>query len=317
MNRGPQMHVKRKGRRVALVAGLAMLVLAIVAVTGYRGEFHEWFVLTTRFESLGVNAQGFPEYRHRASGVVMVRIPGGEFLMGSGPRADGVATLEGPQHRVTLSPFLIGKREVTQGEWTRILGKNPSTHTGEDLPVHNVSWDECREYGTRVGLKLPTEAQWEFACRAGDRIPGYAATPGFDGHIAQLKDRNGNRLDGMTEEKLDAFARVLDEIAWFGENSGDKPHPVGQKKPNGYGLYDMIGNAFELCEDRYDRDFYRTAEASALDPVCRSDANSRIGRGGCYWLHGEIYNDRPTYRFGFPKDARQDFLGLRVALPLR
>lgn len=311
------MQANRKGRRVALGAGFIVLILLVVLVTRYQGELREWYLLATQFERLGTNEQGYPEYRHRATGIVMVRIPGGELLMGSAPRSDGVGSMEEPQHRITLSPFLIGKRELMQEEWTRILGTNPSTLSGDDLPVHNVSWEQCREYCAKAGLKLPTEAQWEFACRAGDKSPGYATMPGFDGRIPQLMDSKGKRLDGMTDEKLDAFARVLDDIAWFYENSGDKPHPVGQKKPNGFGLYDMIGNILELCEDCFDPRFYAKAEASALDPVCLSEVDTRVGRGGCYWKHSEIYNYRSTFRFPFQKDRQQFFLGIRAALPLR
>ncbi len=184
----------KKGRKVALVAGLALVVLSVTMVWTYWKEIQPWYAFWQDFEGLGKNAQGRPEYRHRETGIVFVELPAGKFLMGMGdaairrtlvglrpvPRGMGISPqgmlhAEQPAHEVELSSFLIGKYEVTQAEWARVMGSNPSRYKGEDLPVDTVSWDNCQEFCGITGLRLPTEAQWEYACRAGTEGP-YSGT---------------------------------------------------------------------------------------------------------------------------------------------
>jgi hypothetical protein len=133
------------------------------------------------FTFLGCNEQGYPEYTHDVTGIIFVRLPGGKFNMGSPADEPFRDVDEGPVHEVTLSPFLMGKHEVTQAQWKQVMGLNPSCFqvgqecadrlppdgNGDNLPVEQVSWDDCQEFEAKTGLTLPTEAQWEYACRAG------------------------------------------------------------------------------------------------------------------------------------------------------
>ena len=213
------MQKRKKGRKVAFVAGLALVVLSVAMVWTYWGEIR--FFL--KFESLGKNEQGYPEYLHRRTGIVFVGLPGGTFEMGSPGSEAGRIDDEGPVHKVTLSPFLIAKYEVSQAEWKRVMGDNPHPprFKGDTLPVERVSWDDCHEFCERTGLSLPTEAQWEYACRAGTS-GAYAGT--------------GN----------------LDDMGWYDKNSGRRAHPVGEKQANDFGLHDMHGNVWEWCKDLYE-----------------------------------------------------------------
>ena len=238
---------RRKGILTATVLGLC--VLAIAAFWGR--DTAAWIEFQYRFENLGKNKQGYPEYRHRQSGIVMVRLPGGTFLMGSPETEEGRQDREGPQHKVTLSPFMIAKHEVTQAQWQSIMGDNPSHFRGKKLPVENVSWEDCKRFCKKTGLSLPSEAQWEYACRAG-------TTGTYSG--------NGN----------------LDDMEWYKGNSESKTYPVGQKMSNDFGLHDMHGNLFERCEDEWDESFYGNPTATNKDPVytVNSGSGDRVVRGG-------------------------------------
>ncbi len=174
----------------------------------------------------------------------MVWCPPGTFTMGSLNGDDA----EQPPHQVTLTKgFWMGKTEVSQAQWKSVMGHNPSSPKGDDLPVQNVSWDDCQEFCKNTGLQLPTEAQWEYACRAGS-TGAYAGT-----------------------EKLD-------EMGWYRHNSGNQEHPVGTKQPNAWGLYDMHGNVWEWCADW--KGNYPTG--AVVDPQGLSSGSSRVERGGCY-----------------------------------
>ena len=243
-----------------------MAVLVLAVWLGW-GHLRFWW----RFESMGQNAQGYPEYRHRQTGIIFVRVPGGMFWMGAqskdpaGPNYDADAREEeGPVHDVILSPFLIAEYEVTQRQWEAIMGDNPSYfnprgtgsidlpaefRAGErwlELPVETVTWSECEEFCRETCLVLPTEAQWEYACRSGSKT-AYSGTG------------------------------RLPEMGWQGNYPS---HPGGLKKPNDFGLYDMHGNVAEWCQDVYDERFYSKAEASMKDPVCRTGSGDRVYRGG-------------------------------------
>ncbi len=274
--------MRGRGKRVAMWAGALALVILCLATWFSWPHLRFWWL----FEPLGKNAKGYPEYRHRKTGIVFVRLPGGKFWMGAqkddpkAPNYDPDAKpREGPVHEVTLSPFMIAKFEVSQKEWRRVTGTNPFPFKGDEFPVEQVSWDDCMT----VGLQLPTEAQWEYACRGG--------TPGPYGGTGKLED-----------------------MGWHDGNSGDKTHPGGEKQPNGFGLHDMHGNVGEWCEDVYNEGFYSTPEATGLDPVCTSGSPIRVLRGGAFRYPGEIARCASRDR-ARPGD-RRNYIGFRVMLYL-
>jgi len=264
----------KNGRRIAFLSG----VVVVAAVTGFVwvswDEIRAWYLFWREFESLGVNAQGYPEYRHHKSGIVFVWLPGGEFYMGS-PEASS-ETDEGPIHKVTLSAFLVAKYEVTHAEWKKVAGNNPSGFKGDALSVH-VSWEDCLAFCEKLGFSLPTEAQWEYACRAGTTGP-FAGTA------------------------------KLDDMGWYIDNSEERPHPVGEKRPNDFGLYDMHGNVWEWCEDVYDENFYSKPEARKRNPLCTSGSEKRVTRGGSTYSSRE--GCRSAYR---RRGVHNIYVGFRPA----
>jgi len=218
-------------------------------------------------------------------GMEFVRIPAGTFIMGS-PDTDAEAfDVEKPAHRVTISqPFYLGKYPVTQAQWEAVMGNNPSEFKGNrNCPVENVSWDDVQVFLRKLneqegggGYCLSTEAQWEHACRAGTEAPRYHPD--------------------------------VNAIAWYRGNNNAHPQPVGQKLPNAWGLYDMLGNVWEWCHDGR-----RTYTADAVvDPMGPTDADAdRVIRGGC-WLLSER-RVRAAYRGGNPPGDRLIYLGFRCA----
>ena len=190
--------------------------------------------------------QGYPEYRHRETGIVMVKVPGGTFLMGSpGNYLERID--ERPQHQVTLSSFLIAKCEVSQREWEQVMGTNPSLYKGQESPVERVSWEDCQSFCQKTGLTLPTEALWEYACRAETTTPFAFGTT-------------------ITTEQVNLQRQ--------------KPLPVEAFAPNGYGIHNMHGNVWEWCQDVFDSQFYSKPEATQFNPLCESGSEQRILRGG-------------------------------------
>jgi len=173
-----------------------------------------------------------------------VLVPAGSFMMGS-PEGQG-ASDEHPRHQVEISrPYYLGVTEVTQAQWKAVMGSNPSGFKGDNRPVENVSWIDAQEFIRRLNQKegtnkyrLPTEAEWEYACRAGSET-AYCF--------------------GDDESRLGDYAWY-----WHGVNSSERIQPVGQRKPNAWGLYDMHGNVFEWCADWYGWDYY--AASPSRDP---------------------------------------------------
>jgi formylglycine-generating enzyme required for sulfatase activity len=181
-------------------------------------------------------------------GMEFVKIPAGSFMMGS-DKCDN----EKPIHKVTISQdFWLQKTEVTQAQWQAVMGNNPSNFKGNNLPVETVSWDDAQEFIKKLNAKgegtyrLPTEAEWEYAARAG--------TTG---------DYAGN----------------LDSMAWYSANSDMKTHPIGQKQANAWGLYDMHGNVWEWCEDWYDS----YPSGTVTDPTGAASGSYRVIRGSCWF----------------------------------
>jgi len=199
-----------------------------------------------------------------------VLIPAGSFLMGS-PDETGDGD-EYPRHDVVISqPFYLGKYEVTQEQWEEVMGSNPSRFRGAKLPVETVSWKDCQVFLAKLAAKtgrkfaLPTEAQWEYACRAGTTT------------FWSFGDTNA----------------AVDEFAWGKSNSGGQSHPVGGKKPNPWGLYDMHGNVSEWCADRYAKHTY--SNGVVVDPVGPTvQEGSAVCRGGAWGDDPDL--QRSAYR---------------------
>ena len=221
-------------------------------------------------------------------GIEMVFVEGGTFQMGATSEQGSDAEAdEKPVHSVTLSDFYMGKYEVTQAQWKAVMGKNPSHFTGDDnLPVERVSWEDVQEFIQKLNTltgktyRLPTEAEWEYAARGGKKSQGY-------------KYAGSNTVRG---------------VAWYGENSGNQTHPVGQKQPNELGLYDMSGNVWEWCQDRYG--YYRSS--SQTNPIGPTSGSYRVLRGGS-WNNFAI-SFRVSNRNKKSPDYRDSNFGFRLIL---
>jgi formylglycine-generating enzyme required for sulfatase activity len=244
----------------------------------------------------------------------MVFVEGGTFQMGSPANEPGRRDNE-DQHQVTVSSFYMGKYQVTQKEWREVMGTNPSCFEGDNLPVEQVNWYDAVEYCNKrsqkegltpaytinknqkdpnnnssadtmkwtvtwnrnaKGYRLPTEAEWEYACRAG-RTTVY---------------NTGRNISGNT--------------GWYEDNSGDMTHPVGEKPANAWGLYDMHGNVFELCWDWYGK--YSSEAQTDLSGAASGSA--RVSRGG-YWGYPAEYV-RSAYRSYYYPNYQNDNLGFRL-----
>ncbi len=233
-------------------------------------------------------------------GMKLLLIPKGTFMMGSPETEKGRQENE-TQHEVTISKdYYLGVHEVTQAQYETVMGKNPSHFQGAivgnenaDLPVENVSWDDAVEFCKKLSdlpeekkagrvYRLATEAEWEYACRAGSKT-------------AYLFD---------DEEGL------LPEYGWFNRNSSNRTHTVGLLEPNAWGLYDMHGNVWEWCSDRHG-EYPKGAVRNPTGPKVGSD---RVCRGGSWDF--EAANCRSAFRNWNYPSLRLDYYGLRVALSL-
>ena len=247
-----------------------MLLLAVAVVVGLlavlflnRDAIERWYRFRSRFAFLGVNAQGHSEYRDRQTDMVFVAIAGGVFRRGGDGTELGAWDNEAPAAMVRLSSFLIAKYEASQDEWWRVMGGNPARFQGVDLPVENVSWHDCMEFCSRVALALPTEAQWERACRAGTLTPfAYGAV--LDEEVANF---NGTRPYGDSPPSRFRETTV----------------PCTSLSPNPAGLHHMHGNVAEWCRDVYDEDFYSDPASEKPDPVATSGSGHRVLRGGGWY----------------------------------
>jgi formylglycine-generating enzyme required for sulfatase activity len=219
-------------------------------------------------------------------------IPAGEFMMGSPDSDKDAYPDEKPQHRVRITrPFYLGVYPVTQAEYERVMGGNPSYFTGDaNRPVEQVSWDDavefCRKLSEKEGrtYRLPTEAEWEYACRAGSTT---------------------RYCSGDDEVSLG-------EYAWYEDNSGPGvgTHPVGEKRPNAWGLYDMHGNEWEWCQDWDDDGYY--AKSPVDDPRGPGTGSDRVCRGGCW--HDPAGPCRSADRRIAAPGRRLSYLGFRASL---
>lgn len=279
-----------KKRTIILsIAVVLVVTAAVVAVFALRGNRHP----------------GEPE---------MVFVEGGTFIMGCTSEQGGdCGGNESPNHSVTLSDFYISKYEVTQGQWEAVMKTSirqqrdkalqflrefldapdldttdfPILGEGSDYPMYYVSWDEVQEFITRLNrltgkqYRLPTEAEWEYAARGGKKSEGY-------------------KYSG---------SNFIEQVAWYKDNSGEKTHPVGGKKPNELGIYDMSGNVWEWCYDWYDS----YDSGSQTNPVGPSSGSYRVIRGGG-WDYDAAYG-RVSYRSNDTPSYRYFNLGFRLVCP--
>ena len=222
--------------------------------------------------------------------MTLVRISAGSFMMGSPDDEKDRGSNEGPQHRVTITQdFHMGQSEVTQAQWEAVMGSNPAKNygVGNDYPVYDVSWNDCQEFINKLNelgqgtFRLPTEAEWEYACRAGTTTRFYWGD--------------------------DPSYSEIGKYAWYRDNSGSKTHGVGQKIPNQWGLYDMSGNLWEWCQDWYS-DSYPNFDQ--VDPTGPLSGSSRVLRGGS-WYSG-TWNLQSAYRHWDPPSDWFDSIGFRV-----
>jgi len=240
-----------------------------------------------RFKIVAASRGGKENFTVGGVRFTMVYVQGGTFRMGCGLEQGGDCySDEKPAHSVTLSDYYIGETEVTQALWKAVMGSNPSHWKGNDLPVENVSWDDaqefCRILSQQTGrtFRLPTEAEWEYAARGGNKSRGY-------------------KYSGSNSISL---------VAWYDDNSGSQTHPVKVKQPNELGLYDMSGNVWEWCQDR----FCDYGSYSQTNPIGSYPGTGRVCRGGSWYRNAKRcrvparYSDNPSYR--------SDNRGLRVVL---
>jgi len=232
--------------------------------------------------------EGDPEkeitYFTNALGMRFVLIPAGEFMMGSPEEEEGRYAGERAHRAIITTPFYLGACEVTQRQYEMIMDKNPSLFKGADLPVENVSWNEAQEFCTKLSEKvgemyrLPTEAEWEYACRAGTQRAYYWGD------------------------------RVRDDCFWHDSNSDRKTHPGCQRPANGFGLYDMSGNVWEWCQDWHDRKYYKWSRDR--DPTGPSSGEYRVIRGGSWF--DSLMSCRSAHRGKYLPAKSGNTIGFRI-----
>ena len=219
--------------------------------------------------------------------IEMVKVEAGSFNMGATPEMENPYDSEKPVHRVTLTNnYYIGKYEVTQALWQAVMGSNPSGFKGDNLPVEEVSWNECQDFISKLNamtgkrFRLPTEAEWEYAARGGKKSRGY--------------QYSGNN--------------TLGDIAWYSGNSSSRTHAVGTKQPNELGIYDMAGNVWEWCQD------WKGSYSSSplVNPIGAVSGSLRVYRGGSW--SSSARGCRTSCRNCFTPNGRDNNLGLRLVL---
>jgi formylglycine-generating enzyme required for sulfatase activity len=257
-------------RKLLIVVGvlLGVLVVVIVAIAIAATLLRAW------------ESHKAAQIVRNQVGMEFMPIPAGSFRMGSEDGRDD----EKPVHQVTISKgFLMGRYEVTQGQWKAVIGREPSNFKGNDFPVQFVTWNDAQEFIRRLNqtnhgytYRLPTEAEWEYACRAG------------------------------TNAEYDAGD--IEMMAWYDANSENKIHPIGYKHENAWGLYDILGNVSEWCQDWYGKDYY--ANSPATDPTGPSSGQERVKRGGSRYDNSSLV--RSASRQGDRPDGILDTNGFRV-----
>ena len=219
--------------------------------------------------------------------IEMVKVEAGSFDMGATPEMKKPYDWEKPVHRVTLTNnYYIGKYEVTQALWKIVMGSNPSNFKGDNLPVENVSWNNCQKFISKLNkltgksFRLPTEAEWEFAARGGNKSRGY----------------------------LYGGSNAIGDVAWYEGNSSFMTHAVGTKQPNELGIYDMTGNVWEWCQDWYDS----YSSSPQTNPTGAVSGSYRVDRGGSWNCLAR--SCRASCRDRCTPDYRNNSCGLRLVL---
>ena len=270
---------------VAVMIGLAPVIglIASIVKTNNNGQSE---VLKTKKEIVQLNNGNIVVPVKDDVSIEMVKVEAGSFDMGATPEMKNPYSWEKPVHRVTLSnDDFVGKYEVTQSLWKTVMGANPSDFKGDNLPVENVSWGFCQKFISKLNsmtgrkFRLPTEAEWEYAARGGNKSRG-----------CQYSGSN-----------------TLADVAWYEDNSGFKTHDVGAKLPNELGIYDMSGNVWEWCQDWYGG----YASSAQINPTGAISGKARICRGGSWSCEASYF--RTSYRSSLPGGRGND-LGLRLVL---
>jgi len=249
------------------------------------------FLLSAMILSCTANRINKSGLKHRINylntlGMEFVLIPSGTFIMGANSKKEEAYSFELPRHKVTISKsFYIGRYEVTQAQWEAVMGSNPSVWKHPNNPVENVTINEIKEFIEKLNereetnqYRLPTEAEWEYSARAGS---------------------NTTYFFGNDE-------REMDQYLWYSKNSEGKPHPVGLKKPNAWGIYDMLGNINEYVQDKFSENYY--TDLPTTDPN-GSDTGTVLKRGGSWF--GPPKHNRLAFRDGIGP-VKSDKRGLRL-----
>ena len=289
----PDAQLEIDGQRMNSANGTYMLTYGQHNLRATAADYREYFYTLNvsesgnRSHSITMQSIMKDEETFTVNGVsfTMKLVEGGTFRMGS------INSDEKPVHSVTLNSYYIGETEVTQALWKSVMGSNPSYFKGDNLPMEQVSWNDCQEFIRKLNQKtgkqfrLPTEAEWEYAARGGKKSRGYKY----------------------------AGSNTLRDVAWFGlthnnGNSGDMTHSVKTKSPNELGLYNMSGNVWEWCSDWYGS----YSRGSQTNPQGPSSGSSRVLRGGS-WHYSEWFC-RVSYRFCCDPDCKYNYFGFRLCL---
>jgi formylglycine-generating enzyme required for sulfatase activity len=277
------------GKALLLASGGVLLViLAIVVIRAIRNKHRPQLslgLLILMTLAAGGGVLSSLHWRQSAQALQTARID----YQKAKAHIDWVYQSERPAHPVTLSrPFYMAKFPVTQEQYAVVQGTNPSAFSGKDNPVEMVSCDDAQDFckklaaKTKQEVRLPTEAQWEHACRAGSTTTYYSGDTDSD----------------------------LDRVAWYSSTSTHPPQPVGQKQPNTFGLYDMHGNVFQWCQDWWEDNYY--GKSPSIDPEGPAQGEDRLLRGGCWCTDSS--SCRSAYRSRYGPGYRCHYIGFRVVV---
>ncbi|MEI8278586.1 MAG: formylglycine-generating enzyme family protein [Bacteroidota bacterium] len=273
-----------------------ILILSLIVTTAYTAMAQDRVVLAQAHENTeaklkartGLRAEdrahGELNAQLQSTNIEMVEVQGGTFLMGSKEPTDDAS----PVHTVRLNTFHLGKYEVTQGQWRAVMHKNSAHFIHcDNCPVENVSWNEIQEFIKKLNeqtgqhYRLPTEAEWEYAAKGGNKSQHYKYSGSDD----------------------------LDAVSWNAMNSNNKPHPVGQKKANELGIYDMTGNVWEWCSDWFDANYYRNTAYE--NPKGPNSGKAKVLRGGAWGFKAPYCTT--SYRSLITPDYQSSLFGFRLA----